>query len=105
MHRFGIDGTRAPCEYGRRTCAAVREAEGATIGVTLALATFLAGVASTAISRSASRDRYPRGSRPTAASEKITDQVDAAIAWGTPPWPGFSATLVRDGEAFPGLQS
>ena len=79
---------------------AVREAEGATIGVTLALATFWL------VSRLPQfRALHPETDIRVVATdrgiEKITDQVDAAIAWGIPPWPGFSATLLREGEAFP----
>jgi DNA-binding transcriptional LysR family regulator len=79
---------------------AVREAEGATIGVTLALATFWL------VSRLPQfRAMHPQSDIRVVATdrgiERITDQVDAAIAWGNPPWPGFSATLLREGEAFP----
>lgn len=79
---------------------AVGEAEGATIGVTLALATFWL------VSRLPQfRALHPEIDIRVVATdrgiEKITEQVDAAIAWGNPPWPGFSATLLREGEAFP----
>jgi LysR family transcriptional regulator, glycine cleavage system transcriptional activator len=79
---------------------AVSETEGATIGVTLALATFWL------VSRLPQfRARHPEIDIRVVATdrgiEKITEQVDAAIAWGNPPWPGFSATLLREGEAFP----
>jgi LysR family glycine cleavage system transcriptional activator len=78
----------------------VGEIEGATIGVTLALATFWL------VSRLPQfRARHPEIDIRVVATdrgiEKITEQVDAAIAWGTPPWPGFSATLLREGAAFP----
>jgi LysR family glycine cleavage system transcriptional activator len=33
--------------------------------------------------------------------ERVADQVDGGIAYGEGPWPGFSATLLRDGEVFP----
>ena len=79
---------------------AVGEAEGATIGVTLALATFWL------VSRLPQfRALHPEIDIRVVATdrgiEKITEQVDAAIAWGNPPWPGFSAILLREGEAFP----
>jgi len=75
-------------------------AEGATIGVTLALATFWL------VSRLPQfRALHPEIDIRVVATdrgiEKIIEQVDAAIAWGNPPWPGFSATLLRQGEAFP----
>jgi DNA-binding transcriptional LysR family regulator len=78
----------------------VTEAESTTIGVTLAFASFWL------ISRLPDfRARHPDIDLRVVASdrgiEKIVDQVDAAIAWGHPPWAGFSATLLRQGEAFP----
>src|SRR6266404_5888283 len=76
----------------------VGEVDGATIGVTLALATFWL------VSRLPQfRTLHPEIDIRVVATdrgiEKIIDQVDAAIAWGNPPWPGFSATLLAEGEA------
>jgi DNA-binding transcriptional LysR family regulator len=78
----------------------VTETESTTIGVTLAFATFWL------ISRLPQfRARYPEIDIRLVATdrgiEKITEPVDAAVAWGSPPWPGFAATLLRQGEAFP----
>lgn len=33
--------------------------------------------------------------------DKIADRVDAGIAYGLGHWPGFHATLIREGEIFP----
>ncbi|MBM3596748.1 MAG: LysR family transcriptional regulator [Alphaproteobacteria bacterium] len=33
--------------------------------------------------------------------ERVADQVDGGIAYGTGPWPVFTATLLREGEVFP----
>jgi DNA-binding transcriptional LysR family regulator len=79
---------------------AIGAAEDATIGVTLALATFWL------VSRLPQfRALHPEIDIRVVATdrgiEKIIEQVDAAIAWGNPPWPGFSASLLRQGEAFP----
>lgn len=78
----------------------VAQTQGATIGVTLAIATFWL------IHRlPLFRARHPKIDIRVIATdrgiERITDQVDAAIAWGNPPWRGFTATLLRRGEAFP----
>jgi DNA-binding transcriptional LysR family regulator len=74
--------------------------ESAAVGVTLALATFWL------VPRLPQfRALYPDMNIHIVATDRgidnITDQVDAAIAWGNPPWPGFTATLLRQGEAFP----
>jgi DNA-binding transcriptional LysR family regulator len=78
----------------------IDEPESAAIGVTLALAS------SWLISRLPQfRALHPEIDIRLVATdrgiEKIIDEVDAAIAWGSPPWPGFSATLLCQGEAFP----
>jgi DNA-binding transcriptional LysR family regulator len=33
--------------------------------------------------------------------DKVADRVDAGIAFGAGPWPGFTATLLREGAVFP----
>lgn len=73
---------------------------GITIGVTFAVATFWL------VPRLPQfRALYPQIDVHVVATdrgfEKVADQVDAGIAYGTGPWPGFRAILLREGEVFP----